>query len=165
MKSMRKHVSSNGFSYCDGLLLHSYTKSSRALAGTEAGWFEKSTGYRRLLWNGHKVATHQVIFFMHHGYMPEYIDHKDGDKLNNHIDNLRPATNAENSWNSQLSKANTSGVKGVCWDKDRKLWHARVHANGKSYDLGFHEDLELAELIVSEARDILHGDYANNGVT
>lgn len=47
--------------------------------------------------------------------------------------------------------------------KEEGKWRMRVQAAGKSYHLGYAEDLELAALILSEAREILHGEYANNG--
>ena len=47
-----------------------------------------------------------------------FVDHIDNDKSNNNIANLRWATRAENNQNASMRKDNTSGVKGVSWDKD-----------------------------------------------
>ena len=63
------------------------------------------------------------------------VDHKDRDKLNNHISNLRWATNIENSQNASIRSDNTSGVKGV-WVKRDSKWIAEIYINGVKKHLG-----------------------------
>ncbi len=84
-----------------------------------------------------------------------------GDSLDNRIENLRPCENTENAWNSRISKANTSGVKGVSWNPLSSTWRVRVRANGRNMSLGCFDDFELAELVSIEARAKHHGAFAN----
>ena len=72
------------------------------------------------------------------------IDHIDGDTINNKLINLRYATNQENSFNQKLSVHNTSGSKGVCYDKSKKKWKSSIKLNSKSIHLGYFERIEDA---------------------
>lgn len=149
------------FVYSNGKLYNKVTRSSRAVKGTEAGGSSGVKAYLRIKIGGHNYAVHRLIYFMQHGYMPELVDHINGDKLDNHITNLRACTNTENSYNSAVNYSSCSGVKGATWDKGK--WRMRIQARGKSYHLGYVAGLELAALILSEAREVLHGEYANDG--
>jgi hypothetical protein len=68
-------------------------------------------------------------------FMPNFnnslqIDHIDRDKTNNDISNLRLATNQENSFNRKMRKDNSSGIKGVCYNKQKHYWGAHWMVNG-----------------------------------
>lgn len=116
-------------------------------------------GYKRICVNGKMVPLHRVIFALHKGYLPEIVDHIDGNKLNNKIENLRPADTYQNKWNTP-SRKNTSGVKNVSWHKQRNSWQVRI--SGKSY--GLYKTIEEAEKVAIEMRNKLHGEYANHNV-
>lgn len=67
------------------------------------------------------------------------IDHKDEDKLNNHVSNLRYITNRKNSSRSINKKKTTSRYIGVSWDKEQRKWRAQIQINGNTERLGrFH---------------------------
>lgn len=85
------------FSYRDGDL---YWKKSRSgiKIGCSAGTID-DRGYRVIKINGKSYKGHRLMFLYHHGYLPEFLDHVDGDPLNNDIDNLREATKQENGRN------------------------------------------------------------------
>lgn len=104
--------------------------------------------------------VHMIIFYMHNGYLPEQVDHKDNNPLNNFEWNLRAATVAQNQWNAKKSVRNNSGVKGVSWDKRVGRWHVSVCANGKRHFGGHHLTLERATSVAKELRIKLHGDFA-----
>jgi hypothetical protein len=106
---------------------------------------------------------HRLIFLMHYGYLPEMIDHIDGNPLNNCIENLRPATRAENLQNATISKRNTSGVKNVCWDKKQNKWKVSIWANNKCKYFGHYFDIEYAKFVAEAMRYKYHGNFANNG--
>jgi hypothetical protein len=64
------------------------------------------------------------------------VDHIDNNRSNNHITNIRWATGKENNQNKSLSSKNTSGVKGVYWNKNTNKWKAQIEINGKRINLG-----------------------------
>jgi hypothetical protein len=150
------------FKYKDGKLYNRYAYTSRVKAGEEAGAF--SGGYRIVGVNGKRYKAHRVVWMLHRGYIGEglQIDHIDGDRSNNHIDNLRVCTNAENSRNGKLRVSNTSGIKGVTWSKARSGWQVQIKKDYKNHYFGTYQSLELAELIAQEARDSLHGEYSRH---
>jgi len=73
---------------------------------------------------------------MHHKYLPDLVDHKDQDKLNNNEGNLRDANRCVNNLNSGLRVDNTSGVRGVVWKPRNKKWQVRATVNGLRVSLG-----------------------------
>jgi len=99
---------------------------------------------------------------LHHGYLPPEVDHINGDRADNRIENLRPATRSENQCNRNALASNTSGYPGVSWHKASKAWLVRVMKNGKSHLIGYFKDLELAGLVATEARSLYHGAYAKS---
>ena len=103
------------FEYKDGVL---YRKISlgRTKAGDKVG-FINDKGYVAVNLLGKNIAVHRLVWMMQHGEMPALIDHIDGDRQNNRIENLRLANRFGNAQNKKLNKNNTSGVKGVYWNK------------------------------------------------
>ncbi len=93
-------------------------------------------------------------------HLTETVDHIDGDGLNCRRSNLRDATPRQNVWNSRLAKTNTSGYKGVSFDRRRGRWHAYIIAAHKQNDLGHFDSAEEAAAAVVKARAKLHGEFA-----
>ncbi|KAK9817097.1 hypothetical protein WJX72_009520 [[Myrmecia] bisecta] len=71
------------------------------------------------------VKLHRELLGLHPGDGVEG-DHRDGEKLNNTRANLRVATHAENVRNRGRFKNNTSGYKGVSWNKQNRKWFASI---------------------------------------
>jgi hypothetical protein len=90
------------------------------------------------------------------------VDHINGIQTDNRIENLRPATYLENNRNARIRKDNSSGCKNVSWRSDRKKWSVAIKINGKRKNLGCFVDLELADLVAHEARDLYHKDFARH---
>ena len=63
-------------------------------------------------------------------------DHINRNKLDNRCSNLRTATRTQNNFNASLRSDNTSGHKGVTWDKTTKKWVAQICAGGKVKKIG-----------------------------
>ena len=150
------------FTYESGCLYWKIKVGARAAIGSKAGC-EHSNGYIGIGLNEKSYLAHRLIFLIEKGYLPEFLDHADGDKLNNRIENLRECTKSQNRQNSKTSKHNTSGTKGVDWNKRVQKWRARICVNGKSKFLGFFNEIETAELALKIERVRLHGAFANHG--
>jgi hypothetical protein len=131
-------------------------------AGDIAGTL-KSHGYLCVGINYNSYRAHRLIFLMHKGYLPKTIDHINGDKLDNRIENLRAATVGQNQHNRKTNANNTSGYKGVSWNKALKKWTARITLERKIIHLGYFANVEEAAEVVRKAREELHGDFANHG--
>ena len=102
---------------------------------------------------------HRLVYLWHFGYVPKEIDHINGDKRDNRIENLREANRSQNMRNVKLKRNNTSGAKGVCWSKEKNKWVVRVSVNKKTIHCGYYEDFELAALVSAEAIDKYHGYF------
>jgi len=107
-----------------------------------------------------KLLAHRVAFFLYHGHYPIWpnsVDHINRDGCDNRIENLREVTAREQSANTGIGKANTSGVKGVSFLKDRGKWRASININGRKTNLGTFFDIsdaisarKLAEVTVND---------------
>jgi len=124
--------------------------------GAVVGYLHVSNGrpYRRCCFKRKHYYLHQIIYLMHHGMLPDRIDHQDGDSLNNKIENLRPASQSENIANSQLSKSNTSGYKGVIRVTGPRIgekWAAQITVDGRCLRLGRYTNKEDAAKAYADA--------------
>lgn len=115
----------------------------------------KKSFYARRRVGKKKISLHQFL-------MPGVIqiDHRDGDGLNNRRRNLRPATSHQNQCNQPRRKDNTSGFKGVFWDKNKSKWRARIWFRGLNQSLGYFEDPTVAAKAYDEAARRFHGEFA-----
>lgn len=105
----------------------------------------------------------QTKLYLHRLLLKEpdgFVDHVNGDRLDNRRRNLRLASNAQNQHNAKLSSRNKSGFKGVSWD--RGSWRGYVCANGKNHLVGRFETAEEADAAVRAARVALHGEFARH---
>ena len=93
----------------------------------------------------------------------EQADHDDGDGLNNTRLNLRPCNNTQNSANKGRYKRNTSGFKGVTFDKQHGKWRAQIGVNRKVKYLGLFDSPEEAFAVRCLAAERFHGEFANHG--
>ena len=111
------------------------------------------------------MAVNRIIWTMYNGTIPDgyLIDHWDTYKSNNKIENLRLALISDNAHNANLSVRNTSGVKGVCWDKKHGAWEVKLSANCKSRRIGYFQTLQEAEIAVKNARLEVHREFTNHG--
>ena len=150
------------FAYSNGELIRKVSTSSRARAGDIAG-NKRPDGYKEVRFMGRKYLVHRMIFCMFYGYVPNEIDHINGDKSDNRIENLRAVTRKENSLNQRRRGTNTSGYKGVTWSKTAKKWLARANTYCKHKCIGFFDTKEKAAEALDIFRKKYHGEFANNG--
>lgn len=91
----------------------------------------------------------------------EYVDHIDGDGLNNRRSNLRLANRYENQRNRPKNSNNKSGCKGVSWYNNK--WVAQICVDGKNQHIGRFDKLEDACKAYNDKAKELHGEFANTG--
>lgn len=148
------------FELKDGVLYWKKVTSNRAKVGDPVGTVFNN-GYLNCSVDKNKVLNHRIIYKMVHGVEPEFIDHIDGNKLNNDPKNLRSVTMTQNNWN-MAAKPSKTGIKGVYFDARKGHFVARLkRKTGKAY-LGSFPTKDLAEEFVQLAREMLHGEYANH---
>ena len=127
-------------------------------AGSIAGLV--SNGRRYIGIDGRRYAAHRLAWFYMTGEWPVEIDHKDCDPLNNRWSNLRLATRSQNNANMLRQKRNTSGHKGVDWDKSRQQWRAQICVNGKRMMLGRFNEITTAAEAYRAAAEQHFGEFA-----
>ena len=110
-----------------------------------------------------KFQAHRIAWAIHHGAWPyDQIDHINGVKDDNRIENLRVVTSVENARNAAISKNNTSGVMGVRWYEDKSKWRAVIQCNGKSIHLGYFTSKDDAIAARADA-EVKYGFHENHG--
>jgi hypothetical protein len=121
-----------------------------------------NNNYKIICFNGKNYRIHRIIFLLCFGYLPKLIDHKDGNSLNNNLENLREANISQNTCNSKKPITNSSGIKGIYWNKAKKKWMVRLGLNKARIYLGIYDDLNIAKQIMKEARNKYHGEFARH---
>ena len=121
-------------------LRHNRNKANTVVSNTQHGYGRVNISYRGKV---HYFKTHRLIWYLVYGYWADTIDHKDGDGLNNKIDNLRECSPQENAWNRKPKHSNKSGIKGV--DIILGKFRSRAYKDGKRYSLGTFNTLEEAK--------------------
>ena len=156
-----------------GIFTYNHTNKAKGqVAGREAGGLTSGrVTYKAIKIDGITYKSHRLAFLYIEGDLPDIVDHKDGDTINNIFTNLRKASVMTNRWNSKLPSTNSSGVKGVCLKHNG--WSCRVQANGKVHSKFFYcnidnekereEVLALAADYVKVLRTTLHGEFTNHG--
>ena len=119
-------------------------------------------GYYTVAINRKKIPVHRLMamtFFDE--FKPDCIvDHIDQNKTNNQIKNLRITDKKGNSNNRSLQSNNTSGYRGVSWDKNMKKWVAYIKNEGKMIRIGYYATAKEASIKRNEKAIELHGDFA-----
>lgn len=147
------------FEYRDGFLFWKCRQALCIQVGDIAGT-KNVDGYWRVMINRKQHSIHRIIFLMHNGYLPRVVDHIDRNRSNNKIENLREATPSQNQHNRAKSKNNTSGYKGVSFNKPYGKWQAAIKVNWKAYNIGYFDTAEAASIAYADAAKRLHGEFA-----
>jgi hypothetical protein len=129
-------------------------------AGTLAGCKRKD-GYVILSIDGKRYFAHRIAWIYMTGVLPdEQIDHKDLNRSNNIFGNLRQATDLQNRMNTRKRATNTSGFKGVMFERRRNKWISKMWVNHKQIHLGYFHNKEDAAKAYEKAAIKYHGDFA-----
>ncbi len=132
-------------------------------AGKEAFTSTNLHGYRQ--GNIFKCVTraHRVIWAIVTGRWPsEQIDHINGIRTDNRLQNLREVSGSENSKNKCQRSNNTSGVTGVSWSRDKQKWLADIRVNRKQIYIGRFDNFEDA-VAARKAAEAKYGFHENHG--
>ena len=108
------------------------------------------------------VSMHR--FIMGESNPKIYIDHANGNGLDNQVCNLRRCTPQQNRWNSRKASGYSSAYKGVCWNKKQKSWFATISRDGQTYlNENFNTEIEAA-IAYNGAAKLVHGQFARLNV-
>lgn len=151
----------------DGILRNKIKRANSIVVGKEAGslvLIKKQFWYKRIILFGNILMVHRLIWILQNGNIPDnlFIDHIDGNGLNNKIENLRVVTPQENAKNQFLNKKSTSGITGITWVKRDNRWQAGIMVNKKTIHLGYFKNKEDAVQARKEAEK-KYGFHSNHG--
>jgi hypothetical protein len=115
-----------------GTVTWRFNASRYMKAGKSVGSVD-STGYYQTRFLSHSYKLHRLCWLLYYKEDPGSmcVDHIDGNKINNKIENLRLATYQQNRFNSPLRSNNKTGATGVYWSKRSNCYIAKVCMNGR----------------------------------
>jgi hypothetical protein len=117
-----------------------------------------------LVYNGFRclLKIHRIVSILNTGHYPvDMIDHIDRNKLNNLIQNLRPANAYLNNLNTPAHSNKPSQYKGVYFNKDMFKWRVQYNFNNKTYHVGyFVDELEAAIAYNKAILKVFNTEYA-----
>lgn len=149
------------FEYRDGKLYwknHKY----KGLNGKRAGTPHKK-GYWNIQYEKKLYLEHRLIYIMHYGDIKEQIDHINGIKNDNRIENLRQATNSQNQANTNSRINSKSGIRNVHWVARDKKWTVQMYIDGVKRSFGNYYGIECAKFVADFIRHKHHKEFANHG--
>jgi hypothetical protein len=141
-------------------------RSRLAHAGSVAGSVSKASrhnggGYRWIGVDGREYLAHRLAWIYMTGVDSACeVDHKNCDRDDNRFDNLREATDSQNMANRGKPANNTSGYKGVSWNKNARKWVASIMRDGRYKYLGLYLTPEAAHAAYVAEADRSFGEFA-----
>lgn len=117
-------------------------------------------GYKMLKLDGKRRLAHRVAWEFMFGDAPQFLDHANGDKLDNRACNLRPATKPQNCANQKLRVTNRSGHKNV--SRHGNLWRVSIQKDGVFHRFGLFASLKTAARVAERERVRLFGEFARS---
>lgn len=116
-----------------------------------------TNGYRQITINYKMYLAHRLAWFYLYGSFPNgFIDHINGNKQDNRIENLRIVSHIGNCQNQRKATSRSkTGLIGVCSDVNNR-YRARIRVNGKDFHLGVYSSPEEAHEIYKKAKRLFH---------
>ena len=140
---------------CDTGKFHWIVNVSNVKAGSIVVTLSNDDGYIRTSIFGKRYLLHRLAWLYTHGKWPtKQIDHINGNRSDNRLENLREASNAQNCQNIIARRTNPSGFLGV--SRHENKWRAAISVNGKRKNLGRFDTPEAAFDAYSKAKAELH---------
>jgi len=146
--------------YDDGILFWRHGSGNRA-AGSIAGGLNKTSGYWAVMWRGIPFQRARLIWYMFNGTSPLIVDHINGLKTDDRIENLRAATEAQNNQNRAILATSRVGLKGLHKLKNGK-YRARISVNKRRYLIGDFPDALAAHAAYALRAMAEFGDFARS---
>ena len=141
-----------------GIFTRIYSKMRPDCIGKQLGCVDGS-GYIIISVLDKLYRAHRLAWLYMYGEFPKFdIDHKNRNKADNRIINLREATRQQNIFNS-VKKNNSSGITGVSAIPNRKNWRARTCINGKSIYIGTYKTKEEAAKAYKDFVEQIHKEF------
>lgn len=128
--------------------------AGRQVIGTPNG-----KGYERVRLHGRCVYIHRIVWKMHFDSDPHQVDHINGNRSDNRIENLREAVGSQNNWSSRRNTSVT-GFKGVIRASRSTRFEARIKVDGQQRHLGTFNTAVDAARAYDAAAVALHGDFS-----
>lgn len=142
-----------------GLLTWKFSRR-KTKAGQVAG-YRDPLGYVRISVDDQTYLAHRLAWLHVFGRWPSgMIDHKNGDPSDNSLNNLREASPSQNRMNCRRHSNNACGLKGVCYDKSKKRWDARISVGGRQRRIGRFVSAEAAHAAYVAASIKHYGQFA-----
>lgn len=121
-------------------------------SGKEAFTTIKDEGYLAGGINYKIYTAHRVAWLLYYGHWPSgEIDHINGNKADNRIENLRDVDKSTNQRNTKIQHNNKSGKSGVSFHTHSGKWHAQIGVDAKLINLGYYSNLEDAIRVREDA--------------
>lgn len=124
----------------------------------------KPYGYNKIGIGDKMYLRHRIIAFCYYGNfelndISVEIDHRDGNILNNCVENLKVGTKRQNSLNKK-------GAKNYSWIKHTNRWVVTISVNGKSYYGGLFKkgDELLRDAKIKEMKEKYHTPIYNTSL-
>lgn len=133
---------------------------SKVGIGCFAGNIHSQTGHVQIGIKGKRYLAHRLAWQYVTGEVPTKVDHINRIPWDNSFANLRLCNQSQNMANSLMMKSNTSGVRGVSWDKSKNKWSAKISINKKTLNLGRFDDIEDAAEAYKQASLKYHGNFS-----
>lgn len=135
-------------------------RAPNAQEGDIAGVIARD-GYRQVYIDNRPYKAHRLVWLWMTGEWPTgSIDHRDMDRANNAWGNLRAATVSQNAANCGKRSFNTSGFKGVTFDRRKRRWMAQIQIDGRCNHLGYHDTPAAAHEAYVAAAQSIYGEFA-----
>lgn len=133
-------------------------QGTRSQIGERAGSYD-AEGYRVIQLNGSKYKEHRLVWLYVHANWPNEIDHKNGKRGDNRLDNLRDVDHTATVINSERA-VGVSGLRGVKFDPKTSKWRSRIGYGYQRVWLGPFDTAEEAYAAYLAAAEKVHGQYA-----
>lgn len=148
-----------------GVFTNKVRRGQASKPGDVAGSLRRD-GYWFITIHGKPMPAHRLAWLYVHGTLPDrQIDHINGNRADNRMENFRLAEHTENARNKLINKNNSSGFKGVSYSARHRKWVARIMVDRASKFLGLHDTPEQAHSAYCEAAKKFHLEFANTGTS